>query len=105
MTALWFTAAAAIGASGRFLLYRLEHSWQAVLIANTVGSLLLGLVFAADLGTDIQLILGVGLCGALTTFSSFADELHRLGPRLGALYAAVTVVLASGAITAATALV
>jgi CrcB protein len=101
MNAIWFTVAAALGAGGRFLLYRLEHSWQAVLIANTVGSLILGVVFAADLGTNAQLILGVGLCGALTTFSSFADELHRLGPRRGTVYAVVTVVLASGAIALA----
>ena len=104
MTAVLFALAAAMGASGRFLLGRMERSGQAVLIANTTGSLLLGVVFAADLSTDAQLILGIGLCGSLTTFSSFADELRRLGPRLGALYAVVTVVLASGAIAMTTAL-
>jgi CrcB protein len=101
VTPVLFALGAALGASGRYALGFMEKSWQSLLIVNTVGSLALGLIFEADLSTDAELVLGVGLCGSLTTFSSFADELHRLGPRWGIAYTALTVLLCSGAIAVA----
>ena len=98
MTPVLFALGAALGASGRYALGFMERSWQSLLIVNIVGSFVLGLVFEADLGTDAEIVLGVGLCGALTTFSSFADELRRLGLRWGAAYSALTVVTCTGAI-------
>ena len=105
MTPALFALGAALGASGRYALGFIEKSWQSLLLVNTVDSLLLGVVFEADLSTDAELVLGVGLCGSLTTFSSFADELRHLGVRRGAAYTALTVALCSLAIVLATALV
>ena len=102
MTPVLFALGAALGASGRYALGFMEKSWQSLLIVNTLGSLVIGLVFEADLSTDVELVLGVGLCGSFTTFSSFADELHRLGPRWGTAYAALTVLLCSSAVALAT---
>lgn len=62
-----------VGAIGRYALVRALPSrmpW-AVLIANVVGSLLLGVLLAGASG-DLRLLLGVGFCGGLTTFSTFA---------------------------------
>ena len=72
---------------------------------DLLGSLLLGLVFEADLSSQAEVVLGVGLCGSLTTFSAFADELRHLGVRRGAAYTALTVACCSGAIVLATAVV
>ena len=51
----------------------------ATLIINIAGSLLLGIIYGitlkrADNPESINLVLGVGLCGGFTTFSSFAWE-------------------------------
>ena len=105
MTPALFALGAALGASGRYALGFMEKSWQSLLIVNTVGSLLLGLVFEAELNSDAELVLGVGLCGSLTTFSAFADELRHLGLRRGVAYTALTVACCSGAIVLATAVV
>ncbi|MGW8747746.1 fluoride efflux transporter CrcB [Streptomyces sp. NPDC055794] len=58
---------------------------------NVLGSLMLGLVTGATLagavGSDLRLLLGTGLCGALTTYSTFSYETLRLtetGSRLPA---------------------
>ncbi|MCZ0974965.1 fluoride efflux transporter CrcB [Streptomyces albulus] len=49
---------------------------------NVVGSLILGLVSGAvatgAAGPHVQLLLGTGLCGALTTYSTFSYETLRL---------------------------
>ena len=105
MTVALFALAAALGASGRYVVGLMERSWQSLLIVNAVGSLMLGLVFEADLSTDAELVLGVGLCGSLTTFSSFAHELRLLGPARGVAYTATTVVVCTGAIASASLLV
>jgi CrcB protein len=49
----------------------------ATLVVNVAGCLLLGLVF--DRANDsVQAAVGVGFCGGLTTFSTFAVEVVRL---------------------------
>jgi CrcB protein len=48
---------------------------RATWLVNVVGAFLLGIVLA--LPGDWQLILGIGLCGALTTFSGVSLQLHR----------------------------
>lgn len=94
MTALLFVIAAAIGAVGRHLVGQFACSWVALLWVNSIGAGLLGAIAASDLSPDAITVLGVGFCGALTTYSSFAIEVRRLGWRWGATYAASTLVSA-----------
>jgi len=48
---------------------------RATLLVNIAGAFVLGIVLA--LPGEWQVILGVGLCGALTTFSGVSLQLHR----------------------------
>ncbi|MEV4927714.1 fluoride efflux transporter CrcB [Streptomyces roseoverticillatus] len=74
---------------------------------NVVGSLILGLLTAAA-PSPLQLLLGTGLCGALTTYSTFSYEtltLAREGARGYAVAnAALSVVCGLGAAFAGVAL-
>ncbi len=97
MTPLLFVVAAAGGAVGRHLVGRLACSWQALLIVNTLGAALLGWLSTRDLSASTATVLGIGLCGAFTTYSSFALEARALGWRWGAAYVASTLVCATGA--------
>jgi len=72
------------------------------LLVNVLGSFALGLVAealpkATLVGTDARLVLGVGLLGGFTTYSSFNLETLRLAQRgelgLAAGYAAATFVI------------
>lgn len=63
----------ALGAAVRYLLILLvggRFPWS-ILIANLAGSFVLG-VLLASASPGLLLLLGVGFCGALTTFSAFA---------------------------------
>ena len=97
MTPLFFVLAAGAGSLGRHLVGQYACSWIALLWVNTIGSGLLGLLAASDLSPDALTVLGVGFCGALTTFSSFALETRSLGPRWGTVYALGTVAAACSA--------
>lgn len=66
-------------------------------VVNVVGSLLLGVFSALALGGSASALLGAGLCGALTTYSSFAVQTHHLGARRGTAYAAATIGLSLAA--------
>jgi CrcB protein len=59
---------------------------------NWVGSFLLGWFSGLGLTGHAMALLGVGFCGALTTYSSFAVQTHDRGPRLGAVTVLVTLV-------------
>ena len=97
MTPILFVLAAGVGAAARQLVGSLECSWQALLIVNTAGSGLTGVIIGADLSVDTVTILGIGFCGALSTFSSFALETQKLGWLWGSGYAALTIGCACGA--------
>jgi CrcB protein len=97
-----------IGALARFLLDgavagRLGRSFPwGTLAVNISGALLLGVLVGATLDDDADRLLGTGLLGAFTTFSTWALESHRLGEdgqlRLGALNFAVSLVLGLDAV-------
>jgi CrcB protein len=73
------------------------------LAVNLVGSFLLGAVLEVG-GEAAVLLLGAGLAGALTTFSTFAVDLDVLRAerrrRALAVYAVVTVLGSVGAVVA-----
>ena len=65
-----------LGALARDVLRtRSGEGWRGVLIANLVGALGIGLVAAAP--PAWRSFAAIGLCGALTTFSSFSLENAR----------------------------
>ncbi|MFF4899799.1 fluoride efflux transporter CrcB [Streptomyces sp. NPDC001068] len=108
MNWLLVAAGAVVGAPLRHLTDRAVQSrhesvfpWG-TFVVNVTGCLVLGLLTgAASAGAaspHLQLLLGTGLCGALTTYSTFSYETLRLTETGAGLYAAANVVasLAAG---------
>ncbi|MFI8996733.1 fluoride efflux transporter CrcB [Streptomyces sp. NPDC053542] len=98
MNWLLVIAGAMAGAPLRYLTDRAVQSrhdtvfpWGTFTV-NVVGCLVLGLltgaVVAGAASSPVQLLLGTGLCGALTTYSTFSYETMRLAER-GARFFAV----------------
>ncbi|MFC7907072.1 fluoride efflux transporter CrcB [Streptomyces nigra] len=100
----WFLviAGAAVGAPLRYLTDRAVQSrhdsvfpWGTFTV-NVAGCLVLGLLTgavaegAAD--SHVRLLLGTGLCGALTTYSTFSYETLRLTETGAGRYAVANVV-------------
>ena len=99
MTALLVVLGAAVGASLRFACSTTyDARWPVgTLLANTVGSGLFGCFAALSLGDAAWALLGIGFCGAFTTFSSFAVQSVDQPVRRSGPYVLATVVLALGA--------
>lgn len=102
-TVLLVLAGGAIGAPLRYvtdLVVQSVHTWVfpwGTFVVNVLGSLLLGLVAGAvDVGAPgwVLTVVGTGVCGALTTFSTFGYETVRLVEE-GALTEAVANLAAS----------
>lgn len=84
---LLVAAGAAVGAPLRYLTDRAVQSkhdslfpWGTFTV-NVTGSLILGVLTGAILsgtGSDLRLLIGTGLCGALTTYSTMSYETVRL---------------------------
>jgi CrcB protein len=93
VTLLYVAAGAALGAPLRFALGRLLDGrlpWGTVAV-NVAGSFLLGLASGLALTGAAMALVGVGFCGALTTYSTFAVQAWERGPRLGLLTVVLTV--------------
>lgn len=95
MTVFLVAVGAGLGAVLRFVLTSYADRPRFALgtwAVNVVGSSVLGLLTGLAVGPDTLALLGVGLCGGLTTYSAFAVQTHERGPRLGTAYAAATLV-------------
>lgn len=97
VTVLLVAAGAAVGAPLRYLVDRAVQArhdsvfpWGTLLV-NVVGSLALGLLTALPADPALAAALGVGCCGALTTFSTFGYETLRLVQQRAHLLAALNV--------------
>lgn len=66
----------AIGASIRYALGRVRPRRRSTLIANALGTLVLGLTFSST--AQASHLIAMGVAGGLTTFSAFAADLHEL---------------------------
>jgi CrcB protein len=100
-------AGAVVGAPLRYLTDRAVQSrhdsvfpWG-TLAVNVTGCLILGLLTGAAAAgaasSHVQLLLGTGLCGALTTYSTFSYETLRLTETGAGLYALANI---AGSVTA-----
>ena len=112
MQLLYIAIFGALGSLARYGVGLLARGWLGAafpwgtLLVNVVGSFLLGLIvslaLAGRVSESTRLALGVGFCGAFTTFSTFELETQQLmaqGRGLEALgYAVGSIMLGFGAI-------
>jgi len=100
MTSLLIALGAAFGAPARYLTDRAIQSrhrsgfpWGTFTV-NVVGSFILGVLAAVTDGFDpaVAAGLGIGFCGALTTYSTFSYETLRLLEERAGFYAVANVV-------------
>jgi CrcB protein len=78
----------ALGAASRHAVSLRTEGRRSVLLVNAAGSFALGAVAAAPIGSTAALLLGVGFCGAFTTFSSFTVSTVRAASETGGRAAA-----------------
>lgn len=70
---------------------------RGTLLANVLGSFLLGLFTGLDLSPSWLVLLGTGFCGSFTTYSSFAVQSYSRGARNGTVYVVLTLSLSLAA--------
>jgi CrcB protein len=98
MTVVLVILGAMVGAPLRYLADRYVQSqhesvfpWGTFAV-NIAGSLVLGFLAQASLGSGTYALLGTGFCGALTTYSTFGYETVRLLETRARFYAIANVV-------------
>lgn len=88
MDALPWLGLGALGALGAFGRFTVDAAVSArrpsdfpvgTLVVNLSGGLVLGMLVGLDITGDPRLLLGTGLLGAYTTFSTWMVETQRLG--------------------------
>jgi len=100
MSFIFVGIAGFIGANIRYIISRkLNKRTSGVipfgtLLVNLVGAFLLGLLVGSQVGEIYMLLIGIGLLGSLTTFSTLNKELYSLQnhPKTWFLYFLVTYV-------------
>lgn len=105
VTALAVGVGGAVGAVSRYAVSRaIDRRVLGVFTVNVVGSFALGVILGVGLDGPARLALGVGFCGAFTTFSSFAVETVELAEdgewAVAALNAGGTLLFAISAVIA-----
>jgi CrcB protein len=99
MTWLLVALGAAVGAPLRYLTDRAVQSRSSsvfpfgTLTVNVAGSFVLGLLTGLPAGPAWSALLGIGFCGALTTYSTFSYETLRLARAGDRFYAAMNVLV------------
>jgi CrcB protein len=102
MTVLLVAAGAAIGAPLRYMVDRTVQRRRdspfpwGTLTVNVAGSFILGLLTVTTDST-VTLLLGVGFCGAFTTYSTFGYETIRLAEDGSRWYAVLNVLVSLAA--------
>lgn len=81
-------AGGSLGALARYALRERIGGRRGTLAVNVLGSFLLGALAGLPGDSPGALLVGVGFCGAFTTFSSFAVETVDLGESRGGRVAA-----------------
>lgn len=93
MTVLLVAIGAAVGAPLRYLVDRaIQRRHDSVFpwgtfAVNVLGSLILGVLVGGAVARPVLSLLGTGLCGALTTYSTFGFEVVRLAEQRDRFYA------------------
>ncbi|GAA0935190.1 fluoride efflux transporter CrcB [Nonomuraea longicatena] len=99
MTVLLVALGAAVGAPLRFVLDRAVQGLHGsrfpwgTLTVNVLGCAMLGFLIALPSDEGALALAGTGLCGALTTYSTFGYETVRLLEERARLYAAANAVV------------
>ncbi|WP_028477693.1 fluoride efflux transporter CrcB [Nocardia sp. CNY236] len=93
MTWLLVVIGGMVGATLRYVTDRAVQSrhdtvfpWGTFTV-NVIGSFVLGVLAGASSSTHVQLLVGTGLCGALTTYSTFSYETLQLAGTGARIYA------------------
>ena len=82
----------AFGALARYALIRSIPSQKfpiGTFLVNVIGSFILGAFTFSNSSSSVLLIVGVGICGSFTTFSTFSLETIRLIEEENLLYAII----------------
>jgi CrcB protein len=108
VTVLWVALGAVVGAPLRYLtdrgvqrLHRSVFPWGTFTV-NVAGSFVLGVLTGAGTAPAVTALVGIGFCGTLTTYSTFAYETFGLAERreVGAAMANLLGSVAAGLATA-----